>query len=150
MALLVERDGATQVLKVASDPANNDRLHGEAEILRKLRHQYVVRLDDELDFDGRVGLLMERAGQQTLAQRLRQEGPLHLELLQRFGDDLLTTVDWLEQQGIPHRDIKPENVGIAKIGRGDQLHLVLFDFSLSRTPPEAITAGTVRRRLGCR
>jgi hypothetical protein len=49
----------------------------------------------------------------------------------------------LEQQGIPHRDIKPENVGIAKIGRGDQLHLVLFDFSLSRTPPEAITAGTV-------
>lgn len=143
VALLVERDGANQVLKVASDPANNDRLHGEAEILRKLRHQYVVRLDEELDFDGRVGLLMERAGQQTLAQRLRQEGPLHLELLQRFGDDLLTTVDWLEQQGIPHRDIKPENVGIAKIGRGDQLHLVLFDFSLSRTPPEAITAGTV-------
>ena len=100
VALLVERDGATQVLKVASDPANNDRLRGEAEILRKLRHQYIVRLDDELDFDGRVGLLMERAGLQTLAQRLRQEGPLHLELLQRFGDDLLTTVDWLEQQGI--------------------------------------------------
>lgn len=143
VALLVEGDGTSQVLKVASDPANNDRLRDEAEVLRKLRHQYVVRLDDELDFDGRVGLLMERAGHQTLAQRLRQEGPLHLELLQRFGDDLLTTVDWLEQQGIPHRDIKPENVGIAKIGRGDQLHLVLFDFSLSRTPPEAITAGTV-------
>ena len=143
VALLVERDGTTEVLKVASDPANNDRLLGEAEVLRKLRHQYVVKLDDELDFDGRVGLLMERAGQQTLAQRLRQEGPLHLELLQRFGDDLLTTVDWLEQQGIPHRDIKPENVGIAKIGRGDQLHLVVFDFSLSRTPPEAINTGTV-------
>ena len=143
VALLVERDGSTQVLKIASDPANNDRLRDEAEVLRKLRHQYVVRLDDELDFDGRVGLLMERAGTQTLAQRLRLEGPLHLELLQRFGDDLLTTVDWLEQQGIPHRDIKPENVGIAKIGRGDQLHLVLFDFSLSRTPPEAISAGTV-------
>src|SRR5207244_5991958 len=27
--------------------------------------------------------------------------------------------------------------------RGDQLHLVLFDFSLSRTPPEAIAAGTI-------
>ena len=143
VALLVEGAGTTKVLKVASDPANNDRLHGEAEVLRKLRHQFVVKLDDELDFDGRVGLLMERAGHQTLAQRLRQEGPLHLELLQRFGDDLLTTVDWLEQQGIPHRDIKPENIGIAKIGRGDQLHLVLFDFSLSRTPPEAISAGTV-------
>lgn len=52
-------------------------------------------------------------------------------------------MDWLEQPGIPHRDIKPENVGIAPIGRGDQLHLVLFDFSLARTPAESITAGTV-------
>ena len=28
------------------------------------------------------------------------------------------------------------------IGRGDLLHLVLFDFSLSRTPPENVEAGT--------
>src|SRR5262249_13764669 len=28
------------------------------------------------------------------------------------------------------------------VGRGDKLHLVLFDFSLSRTPPENIKAGT--------
>jgi serine/threonine protein kinase len=142
VALLVERDGKTHVLKVASDPEHNDRLRGEAAVLSDLRHQCIVELIEELEFDGRVGLLMERAGEETLAKRLRQDGPLHLELLQRFGDDLLTAVNWLEQKGIPHRDIKPENIGIGKIGRGDQLHLVLFDFSLSRTPPEAITAGT--------
>ena len=68
------------------------------------------------------------------------KGGIHLELLERFGEDLLATIDWLEQKGIPHRDIKPENLGTAKVG--NQLHLVLFDFSLARTPAENILAGT--------
>ncbi len=145
LALLVERDGREHVLKVALSPEQNDRLHAEAEVMRRLRHQYIVELHDVLTFhDGtggeRVGLLMARAGDATLADRLRDEGRLHLELLERFGEDLLATIDWLEQKGIPHRDIKPENLGTAKVG--SQLHLVLFDFSLARTPAENILAGT--------
>ena len=145
LALLVERDGQEHVLKVALSPEHNDRLRTEADVLGALRHQYIVELHEVLTFkDGtgndRVGLLMARAGDATLADRLREEGRLHLELLERFGEDLLTTIDWLEQKGIPHRDIKPENLGTAKIG--NQLHLVLFDFSLARTPAENILAGT--------
>ena len=145
LALLVERDGREHVLKVALSAEYNDRLHAEADVLRRLRHQYIVELHDVLTFKDRlggdrVGLLMARAGDATLADRLREEGRLHLELLERFGEDLLATIDWLEQKGIPHRDIKPENLGTAKIGK--QLHLVLFDFSLARTPAENILAGT--------
>lgn len=140
LALLVERDGREQVLKVALSPDRNDRLETEAAVLRDLRHQNVVELYDVLRFGDRVGLLMARAGDATLADRLREEGRLHLELLERFGEDLLATVDWLEQKGIPHRDIKPDNLGAAKLG--NQLHLVLFDFSLARTPAENILAGT--------
>ena len=145
LALLVERDGREHVLKLALSPEHNDRLHAEADVMRQLRHQYIVELHDALTFhDGtgaeRVGLLMARAGDATLADRLRDEGRLHLELLERFGEDLLATIDWLEQKGIPHRDIKPENLGTAKVG--NQLHLVLFDFSLARTPAENILAGT--------
>ena len=140
LALLVEREGREHVLKVALSPDRNGRLQAEAEVLRSLRHQFVVELHDELRFGERAGLLMARAGDATLADRLRAEGRLHLELLERFGADLLTTVDWLETQGVAHRDIKPENLGTAKIG--SQLHLVLFDFSLARTPAENILAGT--------
>ena len=145
LALLVERDGQEHVLKVALSPAHNDRLRAEAAVLGALRHQYIVEFHKVLTFkdrrgNDRVGLLMARAGDATLADRLREEGRLHLELLERFGEDLLTTIDWLEQKGIPHRDIKPENLGTAKIG--NQLHLVLFDFSLARTPAENILAGT--------
>jgi hypothetical protein len=52
-------------------------------------------------------------------------------------------VHYLEDTGIAHRDIKPDNIGVGPIGRGDRLHLVLFDFSLSRTPPDNIRAGTM-------
>jgi Bacterial RNA polymerase, alpha chain C terminal domain/Protein kinase domain len=62
--------------------------------------------------------------------------------LERFGEDLLDVVNYLEEQGIAHRDIKPDNIGIGPVGRGDKLHIILFDFSLSWTPPENIRAGT--------
>src|SRR5262249_45527559 len=60
----------------------------------------------------------------------------------RFGEQLLQTVDFLEQKGIPHRDLKPENIGVRQSGPGSRLELVLFDFSLSRTPVDQIRAGT--------
>ena len=73
----------------------------------------------------------------TLADRLAAQGRLGLDLLERFGDDLLEIIAYLESEGIPHRDIKPDNLGV-RPRRGDRsLHLVLFDFSLARTPDTA-------------
>ena len=144
VAFLVEtKDGRELVLKVASSPDHNDRIRQEGAVLKELRHQHIVGLHDVLEIGGHAALLMDRAGEDTLAGRLRKDGPLHLELLQRFGEDLLQTVSWLEQKGIPHRDIKPDNIGVAEVGSGNRLHLVLFDFSLARTSPDAIRAGTV-------
>src|SRR5690606_14590632 len=71
----------------------------------------------------------------------REEGRLSLDLLQRFGEELLGVVEWLEAEGVSHRDIKPDNVGIGQTPNGT-LSLVLFDFSLSGTPAENIRAGT--------
>ncbi len=141
--LVKNAEGKELALKVAAAAEHNDRLKREGQTLKDLEpHQHIVRLHEELDIAGHVALLMDRAGSATLAERLRADGPLHLELLERFGEHLLQTVVWLEQKGIPHRDIKPANIGVAQMGRGDWLHLVLFDFSLARTPLDAIRAGT--------
>jgi serine/threonine protein kinase len=141
-ALLVERNGQRGVLKVARETEMNDRLRHEGEILRRLRHQHVVELREVVEVSGHVALYMELAGENTLAQRLRQEGALTLDLLQRFGDELLTVVDWLEQQGIPHRDLKPDNIGVGETRSTRKLTLKLFDFSLSAAPADNIRAGT--------
>lgn len=141
LALEVERGGRVGVLKVARDVTLNDRLRQEGEVLRRLRHQHVVELHDVVEVSGHAALFLELAGEQTLAERIRKEGALTLDLLQRFGEELLVVVDWLEQQGIPHRDFKPENVGVGETPR-KVLTLKLFDFSLSSTPADNVRAGT--------
>lgn len=142
VTFLVERDGKESVLKIAADPKDNELLRSEAEALQKLRHHLIVELFHVYEYGDRVALHMAKAGDKTLGQRLREEGKLHVDLLQRLGDDLLQAVDWVEQQGIAHRDLKPDNLGVTPMGKDKQLHLILFDFSLTRTPAEKIRAGT--------
>ena len=128
------------MLKVAFDDAHADRIRAEAEVLRRLHHQNIVRCVTDLAVSGRPAILMERAGEKTLAQWIRGGDPLSLDLMRRFGDHLLSAIEYLEQQGIAHRDIKPDNIGIAKVAGTGAYRLVLFDFSLSRAPVETITA----------
>jgi serine/threonine protein kinase len=142
-ALLVRKDGADEelVLKVACDVAHNDRLAAEGEVLARLHHQNIVAHRETLTVAGRTALLLKSAGSRTLAEKLKEEGRLSLDMLQRFGEELIEAVDHLEAEGVAHRDIKPENIGIAE-NRTGKLQLVLFDFSLCRTPADNITAGT--------
>jgi len=149
VALLVERGGQEFILKAASDPEHSDRVREEAAVLEKLRHPYVVEMIEKVEIGEHAGFLMRPAYAskddrriETLGQRLRKEGRLQIELLQRFGGDLLTVLAFLEEQGIPHRDIKPDNIAVGGVRHGDTLHVVLFDFSLARTPVDNIRAGT--------
>ncbi len=150
VVFLVERDQQQMVLKVAANTEFNERLKEEAAILNKLRHSHIVELLGTTHVGDHEAFLMrpvlvtvnDLPEVETLGRRLRKEGRLHVDLLQRFGEDLLGVLNFLEEQGINHRDIKPDNIAVGHVGSGKQLHLVLFDFSLSRTPPENIRAGT--------
>lgn len=141
-AFLVNKEGREYVVKVAVDMDHNDRVRDEGEVLQKFNSPLIVRCHRILQVNDRTAILLDRAGETTLGHRIRQEGRLSLDMLQRFGEDLLEGVVILEREGIAHRDIKPENIGVSAVGRGDALHLVLFDFSLSRCSPENIHAGT--------
>ena len=90
----------------------------------------------------RPAILMERAGDKTLAQWIRGGDPLSLDLMRRFGEHLLSALEYLEQEGVAHRDIKPDNIGVAEVTGSGAYRLVLFDFSLARAPTENIQAGT--------
>jgi serine/threonine protein kinase len=157
VAFLVERDGKEFVIKLANSSEHNERLREEAEIAKKLRHPNIVEAYETVEICGLIGYTMQKATgsrrissqdgsskpfEGILASRLKAEGRLHLEMLQRFGEDLLEAVKYLEMEGIYHRDIKPDNIGIRQMGKLDELHLVLFDFSLSKTPLDNIRAGT--------
>lgn len=147
VVFLVEFRGKKQVLKVARSPQYNQRIKDEFETLReiqdKVRSRIVVAPYELIEFGDLQGFTMEQAGEKTMARYLREEGPLDLTYLQRFGDDLIRTIRDLDDAGgITHRDIKPENMGLRVLGK-KQYQLCLFDFSLSRASPEDIKVGTL-------
>ncbi len=142
--VLLVREGDSSdewILKVASDVAHNERLVAEGDVLANLHHQNIVAYKRILQVAGRTAILMRSAGPKTLAQKIKEDGRLSLDLLQRFGEELIEVVNHLEDNGVTHRDLKPENIGIRE-GNSRKLQLVLFDFSLCKTPTDNITAGT--------
>lgn len=146
-AFLVVKDAREYVLKLALKPEHTERLRSELETLGQLDHAFIVKAhSDLLDIGGHAGFLMERAGETTLAGWLRSHGRLSLDLLGRFGHDLLDALHHLEDLGIPHRDIKPDNIGVHQYGKNREYRLKLFDFSLSRLPLDYVQAGTPQYR----
>ncbi len=140
-ALLVTKGDKEYVLKVAMDEEQNGRLHEEAEALRSLHSEFIVAIEDELAIGNRAVLVLQKAGDRTLTALLRSEGVPSLEMLARYGDDLLSAVSSMERHGVAHRDIKPDNIGIRSLTK-ERNQLILFDFSLAHAPLDNIRVGT--------
>jgi len=156
IALLVTRktsEGTEElILKAASAPEHNERVRAEAAILQKLtddRDARVVAFVNSVELGETAAFLMRPVFVdlatkriETLGARLRKEGRLHVDMLQRFGEDLIGVVAYLDRRGITHRDIKPDNIAVGLSSHEHVLQIVLFDFSLVSVPATNIRAGT--------
>lgn len=141
VAIQAKRDNTEYVLKIARDEEHNDRVNEEGQVLQKLRSEYVVECFEITSIDGRTTLVLESGGGKTLGSVIRENGRLTLDLLERYGIDLLKALEFLEDEVVSHRDIKPDNLAIRT--RDKKKHkLMLFDFSLSSAPPSNIRVGT--------
>jgi len=134
--------GAQRVLKVAKDDAAANRLHAEAHTLGRLHHERIVSLHSKETVGGRQALVLQYAGGSTLAEELTSKGRLSIDLLERWGTDLLSAVVALEREGVTHRDIKPANLGVWASSQRADSHLVMFDFSMAGVDPRDTEAGT--------
>ncbi|MFD5110143.1 BREX system serine/threonine kinase PglW [Streptomyces cinereoruber] len=142
---------SARVFKVALDHEKDARLYAEAEALKEVGGGHIVKLlADPRELGGRLILEIEYAGgfrstsdrdPVSLGSRLRGEGALGYDQLERFGNDLFHALDALAARGIRHRDIKPDNLGLFKRNDGSW-QLMLFDFSLADAPDQDLHAGT--------
>ena len=106
------------MLKVAREAEDNARLRDEAEAIRNLRSEFIVGLHEVREIRGRTVLVLDNSGEQTLAERLRKEGRLGLELLQRFGEDLLQAVARWSGRGSPTATSSPTTSASARASSG--------------------------------
>jgi serine/threonine protein kinase len=149
---LAERHGTREVLKVARDPDHAQRLHDEDRALTQLRHDTFIASRGIEELAGHTVLRLEPGIVRTkddaflvdtLASRLRSDGPPTIDLQHRWGADLLDALVVMERQGVDHRDLKPENLIFVERGKYRETRLAVIDFSLTRASHDDVDAGTI-------
>ncbi len=106
---------------------NRDRALREARLAARLRHhRHVVATYDVRIDDGDVWLVLEYLPSQSLAQILRERGPLDPGQAARIGAQVADALAAAHALGIEHRDVTPGNVLITDDGAAK-----LTDFGIS-------------------
>jgi serine/threonine-protein kinase len=112
---------------VAGDPDFARRFLIEAKAMARVNHPAVASIHDYGSSDGVTYLVMEFVDGQSLAQILRDSGPLPPAETMRLTAQAADGLQAVHDCGIVHRDIKPANLLVRRDGA-----LVITDFGISR------------------
>lgn len=128
--------------EIASNPAALEYFRREVRTARTITHTNVCRtydldkvpIDREKDRPRELYFLtMEFLEGETLASRIRREGPLPISYAQAIAHQIASGLDSAHRAGIIHRDLKPGNIML--VPRSDREPLpraVIMDFGLAR------------------
>ncbi len=159
---VLDRTVAIKVLSpaLAADPAFVTRFRREAQAAARLSYPSVVAVFDTGSDDDDHFIVMEFVEGRTLAEILRDEGPLSPERALRIGEAAASGLAFAHRGGLVHRDVKPANVmvtpsggvkvmdfGIARAGEADRLtvaHTVMG--TAAYLSPEQAAGGEVDGR----
>ncbi|MFD0477908.1 serine/threonine-protein kinase [Nonomuraea thailandensis] len=135
---MLDREVAVKELTLPegmSDKERHDlvtRAVREAQAMARLRHPGIVALHDVVVEQERPWLVMELLRGRTLAETVREFGPMPPAHAARVGADVLEALMAAHAQGMQHRDVKPGNVFLTESGR-----VVLTDFGIARQEGQA-------------
>jgi len=103
-----------------------DRFEREAQAISALNHPHICTLFDV----GPDYLVMELLEGRTLAELIREEGPLERADVVRFGAEIADALAEAHAAGIVHRDLKPANIILTRRG------VKVLDFGLAKVAIE--------------
>lgn len=90
------------------------RFRTEAESAARLKHPNIVTVHEVGATGGQAYLCLEFVDGQTLAEKVRADGPLPPRDAARLVADIARAIEHAHAQGILHRDLKPSNILLAK------------------------------------
>ncbi len=103
-----------------------DMLRREVRSAREIVSPNVCRIFDLVIEEGQEFVSMEYVDGATLAQVLKERGPLQLAEAREVASQFLAGLEAIHRAGLVHRDFKPENLMITRAGR-----VVVMDFGLA-------------------
>ncbi len=102
------------------------RFRNEARAVAALEHPNILLIYDYGVARGAPFIVMPYVSGGTLTSRMR-EGPLALDVVRLYLEQIGSALDYAHQRGIVHRDVKPSNLLIRPDGQ-----LALMDFGLAK------------------
>ncbi|MEV8568467.1 serine/threonine-protein kinase [Streptomyces sp. NPDC051322] len=123
---LLGREVAVKELNPESGAATASALR-EARAVAQIKHPQVIVVHDVVVEDERPYIVMELVVGGSLADRLKDHGPVDAREAAGIGIALLGALRAAHARGVLHRDIKPANVLLEDGGR-----VVVTDFGIAR------------------
>lgn len=111
----------------ANDPEFIGRFSQEAKVIANLQHPHILPVHDFGEADGYTYLTMRFIEGGTLADWLKENGPLSLEKIRSIITQVGGALAYAHAQGVIHRDIKPSNILVDPWG-----NCLLTDFGLAK------------------
>ncbi|CAG7600176.1 serine/threonine-protein kinase [Actinacidiphila bryophytorum] len=99
----------------------------EAKATARIRNTGAITVYDVVEEDDRPWIVMELIEGRSLAEAIREDGPLTPRRAAEVGLVVLQVLSAAHREGILHRDVKPSNVLIA-----DDSRVVLGDFGIAQ------------------
>jgi len=145
--------GRPVALKVLSaslqdKPEERARFEQEARIIAAIDHPHIVKLVElGRAATGESFIAMELLEGESLAQRIRREGPLPEAELVALGRQALEALAEAHAAGVVHRDIKGDNLFLAMHPRRGTT-LKLLDFGIAKASAPGLAGQCPRTRAG--
>ncbi|XP_071381653.1 calcium/calmodulin-dependent protein kinase IGb [Centroberyx affinis] len=105
-------------------------LENEIAVLRKIKHENVVGMEDFYESRTHYYLVMQLVSGGELFDRILDRGMYSEKDASRVIQQVLQAVSYLHQNGIVHRDLKPEN--LLYYSQDENAKIMISDFGLSK------------------
>jgi Tol biopolymer transport system component/serine/threonine protein kinase len=106
--------GREVAIKVLSGELHADtflaRFEREVQVIARLQHPHILPVYDYGHHRGSPYIVMAYMPGGTLADRVREWGPLPLDEVVRIVEGVADALDFAHAKGIIHRDVKPSNI----------------------------------------
>ena len=126
----LERQVAVKILPAAMalEQTFRARFEREAQAAAKLQHPHILAVYDYGEQEGMNYLVMPYIAGGSLAQIIsRTRGPLPLNKVAQWTEEMASALHYAHTTGIIHRDVKPGNMLV-----GPSEHLLLADFGIAK------------------
>lgn len=112
---VLDRPVAVKILDLqqTSDPVMEERFRREARATAALNDAHIVTVYDTGVADHAAYLVMERLPGRTLADAIRERGPLPIPEVRAISSQVAQALSVAHAAGVVHRDIKPGNIAYA-------------------------------------